>query len=206
MEVLLIIMVFARPAISASTFALVFIGSALEMGGGLLAQVSPSPSGVPPGAGLVMAYTGLVTAVGGLILGILQILAANRKADALTMIQLATLQAENERLKKEVAENKGWLVTVLNKRHGEELGPEPTFDPDPATATPQALKAASAIPDLLKPSPPLPLPIPEALKALIPTAPATAADNGQVVDAIKQNTEVAQKTAGAVEDIAKRLP
>lgn len=232
MEALLIIMVFARPAITASTFVMVFIGSVLEVGGGIVAQAPPTVfPGVSPATGLVMAYTGLITAVGGLILGILQILAANRKADALTMVQLATMQAQNEamraendRLRKEVAENKGWIVTLLNRRHGEEIGPDPTYHVDPATATPQAIKASQKITELLQPAPtppPLPLPVPPALMPMIATAnpygPLPAGKNGERVldarvEAINRNTEAAQDQTkatvdlkGAVEDVSRKL-
>jgi hypothetical protein len=104
-------------------------------------------------ASRIVEITALVTASGGLILGILQLvfgaMAANREF-RLKMLnvesefsriqsQLSDKQHEIEKLKEREIIQHGWVNALLNRKDGEPLSQFPAFNPDPHTATPQAL-------------------------------------------------------------------
>jgi hypothetical protein len=132
--------------------------------------------------------------------------------------EIELLKTQAEVLRQQAVWVQGWQTTILNQKPGEPYGDKPTFAPDPATSTPQAMEHARVLPLVSIPltdtelPPVVPVP-PEFLKTgsgsgiflPIGTQNATTEEIKENTDAVRETTQAVKETTQAVRDVAKKI-
>jgi hypothetical protein len=168
-----------------------------------------------PKAMVIGAYTAMIGVIIGGVVQVLQLImnAKNQKLEAAfhekeikDAADKEVLAAKAELLRQQVVLLTGWQTTLLNQKPGEPPGTQPTFFPDPATATPQAMEQAKTLPLVSTP-------LTDA--KVIPVIPVGTADpilSGSGIlrglgtqTAMKENTEAVKANTEAVKEVSQKM-
>lgn len=223
---------FGKPAYCLMAFLTTEISAVALLFITMLAQVTPNIQNMgplTPQAMIILAYASMIGVVVGGVVQVLQLVVNSNsrklegvirekeiqyKADqesraakeAMHARELELLKTQADILRQNSVWLQGWQTTILNQKPGEPYGDSPTFNPDPATSTPQAMAQAQTLPLVATPltdanlPPVVPL-APEVLKTGSGLLPSLGTSNAP----IRENTEALKENTEAVRDVVKKL-